>query len=95
MISVGGGDRWSYFPSEHGTKREMRRKPKNILGPPPLHGAPSACCRHLSIPKMAQAPLQPQPPPLSLPGEHRRGRGAEPHADESALLLLTESEEEG
>ena len=36
MLSVGDRDWWSHFPSEHRTKREMRRKPKNILGPPPL-----------------------------------------------------------
>ena len=38
MLSVGSGDWWSYFTSEHGTKREKRRKPKNILGPPPSMG---------------------------------------------------------
>ena len=68
MLSVGSRDWWSYFPSEHRTKREMRRKPKNILGPPPLHGTPLAHCCHLTIPKMVLAPLQPQPP-LLLPGE--------------------------
>ena len=78
MLSVGGGDGWSYFPSEHGTKREMRRKPKNILGSPPFHGTPLARCHHLTIPKMVLTHLQPQPLLLSLPGEHRRGRGAEP-----------------
>ena len=54
--AVGGGNRWSYFPSEHRTKREMRRKPKNILGSPPLHGTPLARCCHLTIPKMPQPP---------------------------------------
>ena len=78
ILSVGSRDQWSYYPSEHGTKREMKRKPKNILGPPPLHGIPLAYSHHLTISKMALAPLQPQLPPLSLPGECWRGRGTEP-----------------
>ena len=40
-------------------QRKMRRKPKNILEPPPLQGTPLACCHHLTIPKMALAALQP------------------------------------
>lgn len=84
MLSVGSRDQWSYFPSEHGTKREMRKR-KNILGPPPLHGTPLACCCHLTIPKMALAPLQPQP---SLPGELRKGRDTEPTAQAQAQPLL-------
>ena len=95
MHSVGSGDQWSYFPSEHRTKREMRRKPKNILGLPPLHGTPLAHCHHFTIPKMALAPLQPQPPQLSLPGEHGEEGHRVHHLGASTLKLLTESEQEG
>ena len=56
MLSVGSRDQWSYFPSGYGTKREMRGKPKNLLGPPPRHGTSLACCHHLPIPKMALPP---------------------------------------
>ena len=78
MLSVSSGDQWSYFPSEDGNKREMRKKPKNILGPPLLHGTPLAHYHHLTIPKVALALLQPQLLLLLLSGEHERGRGAEP-----------------
>ena len=70
---VGGRDWWFYLPSEHGTKKKMRRKSKNILRTPPLHEAPLANSYHLMIPKLVLAPLQPQVPPLSLLGEHGKG----------------------
>ena len=93
MLSFGGRDRWSYFPSKHGIRRKKRRKPKNNWGLPPLRGTPLAFCCHLTIPKMVLAPLRPQ---LPLPGEHKRGRGAEPTVQAQACCPpLAESEQEG
>ena len=79
MLSVGSRD----FPSEHGNRGKMRRKPKNIVRPLPLHGTPMTPCHHLTICQMALASLSPQPL-LPLPGEHGRGRGSGPTAQVQA-----------
>ena len=89
MLSIGSGDQWSYFSLEHGTKRERRGKPKNILGPPPLHETPVACCHHLPIPKMGLAPSPATAATAVAAGGTREGRGTEPQAGTSEQAQRT------
>ena len=93
MLSVGGRDWWSYFPSENRIRRKRGGSPRTNADFLPSMGPPLAHCHHLTIPKMALAPLQLQ---LPLPGEHKRRRGVEPITQaQGHCLPLAESEQEG
>ena len=72
----------------------MRRKPKNILGPPPLHGTPLAHCCHLRIPKMVLAPTPATATTAVAAGGVWKGHRAH-NASARALLLLTYLTQEG
>ena len=71
-LSVGGGD-GVLFPLRTRDQKENEEGTQEHSGTSSLHGTPLAHCHHLTIPKMALVPLQPQPPPLSLPGDHGTG----------------------
>ena len=69
----------SYFPSEHETKRKMRREPKNILGPPPSMAPPWLTAITLQSQKWRWSPSSHSHHRCRCLGTVGRGRGgAEP-----------------
>ena len=92
-LSVGGGD-GVLFPLRTRDQKENEEETQEHSGTSSLHGTPLAHCHHLTIPKMALVPLQPQPPPLSLPGDCGTGAWGGRAHHPGARALLTESERE-
>ena len=93
MLSVGDGDCGLISPQSM-DKKGKKEETQEHSGTSSLHGTPLAHCHHLTIPKMALVPLQPQPPPLSLPGDCGTGAWGGRAHHPGARALLTESEQE-